>query len=225
MWYLSFRLILTFAAGEWSTLMLPTHTALPLVDMAGPLALQRNFSVLGFSCDNWLNHSFTITILPVQLKNTKAGDPSLIIDDFKGTRSLWEQTASHASSNSSYTQQAEVRVVHEDESPSGMALQLICGHNNGSCGAASAGGKCPEGCLYDGSWCQRLQTSYVNRKPSQEFCLPTECNSTNTLDVREYEAFDLTWKASDEFRHLPIRLYDFPIGMQTTRYPSFSNKT
>ena len=60
-----------YTSGEWATLMLPVHTHLPMLDCAGPLYLKRNFSVLGFSCDNWLNHSVNLTILPAHAVDSR----------------------------------------------------------------------------------------------------------------------------------------------------------
>ena len=57
-----------YVPGEWAYLMMPTVTRLPMCDMAGKGFLLRNFSALGFSCDNWRNHTVTLTIQPVELR-------------------------------------------------------------------------------------------------------------------------------------------------------------
>ena len=62
-----------FKPGDWSTLMLPVHEHLPMLDASGPGYLKRNFSALGFSCDNWQNETITLTILPVSLRGACAG--------------------------------------------------------------------------------------------------------------------------------------------------------
>ena len=55
------------AATPWSYLMMPTATRLPMVDMAGAGFLERNLSALGFTCDNWMNESVVMTVMPIAL--------------------------------------------------------------------------------------------------------------------------------------------------------------
>ena len=178
-----------------------------MLDCAGPLYLKRNFSVLGFSCDNWLNHSVNLTILPVGLTGP-AGE--LPIDDFSPERSggLWTPGL----------------LVREADSKSDWALRIVCAANTSSCGAVGADGSCPAGCVSDGKgWCQAIASTFVNRLPSQRHPLPTERDAGNVLDVREYEAFDLRWKMSADYRP-PLPDARFPVGMQTVDFAPQSNR-
>lgn len=205
-----------FAPGEWSTLMLPTHEHLPMLDTSGPAYLKRNLSALGFSCDNWMNETVNLTILgPIALHGPNGA--VMIIDNFDGTSSLWEGRSLPARGSSA-------SIVHE---AGGRALRLVCAANRTSCGPIPAKGGCPAGCVSDGSWCQSLATTFVNRAPSTAFPLPTEVDHGNTIDVRSYESFDLKWKISANYKPPPTGGAGFPIGVQTMTYPSgcFCNKT
>ena len=187
-----------YSVGEFSTLFLPMHTHLPFLDAAGPLYLKRNFSVLGFSCDNHLNTSVNLTILPVSLHGP-AG--RLAIDDFTpATQALWRTAASST--------------VPERSSPSGWALRIVCATNHTGCGpllpnrdplAPAGGGICPAGCVSDGSSCQSVRTTFVNRAPSQTHPLPTEIDPGNVLDVRG--AKESNPMAGLRPAHLPSTLY------------------
>jgi hypothetical protein len=213
-----------YTPGQWSTLFLPTHTHLPMVDLSGPAYLQRNFSALGFSCDNWMNETVTLTILAVTIDppstdpaNKLAAAPKLVIDDFVATASLWDVDG-------------VAKVVPEAVSSSGFALHITCAANTSSCGAPVTSKKgqppsCPAGCIYDGGWCQSMRTTHVNRKPSAAHPLPTEFDGGNTIDVREWEAFNLKWRLSSNYRPPPAGTPMFPLGVQTTAYSPFSNKT
>ena len=207
----------TFVAGEWATLMLPTHEHLPMLDASGPAYLQRNFSSLGFSCDNWQNETIKLTVLPVALHGPSGA--KLSIDDFTAhTASLWRHSLPASSS---------VSIVDEVTSPSGRALQLVCAANTSSCGPIPKKGGCPAGCISDGAWCQSVMTSFVNRAPSMTQPLPTEVDHGNTIDVHTFESFDLRWKVSGNFQPPPAGSSKFPIGVQTMDYPQgcFCNKT
>ena len=198
--------------------MLPTHEHLPFLDTSGPAYLKRNFSALGFSCENWQNESVNLTILPVALHGPDG--ETLPIDDFTSeTAHLWR----HA-----YPAAAHSDVVPEPLSPSGHALQLVCVVNATSCGAPDPTGLCPAGCLLDSSmWCQAVKTTFVNRLPSRAHPLPTERDPLNTIDVRAFESFDLKWKMSSNYQPPPSGSASYPIGVQTMDYPigCFSNKT
>ena len=202
-----------------ATLMLPTHEHLPFLDTSGPAYLKRNFSALGFSCENWQNESVNLTILPVALHGPDG--ETLPIDDFTPeTAHLWRDA---------YPAAAHSDVVPEPLSPSGYALQLVCAANATSCGAPDPkSGLCPAGCLLDSSmWCQAVETTFVNRLPSRAHPLPTELDPLNTIDVRTFESFDLKWKMSSNYQPPPSGSASYPIGVQTMDYPTgcFSNKT
>ena len=140
-----------FIPGEWATLMLPTHEHLPMLDASGPAYLQRNFSALGFSCDNWQNETITLTVLAVELHGPAGATKS--IDDFGAdTASLWRHSLPLGSS---------VAIVDEPKSPSGRALQLVCTANTSSCGPIPKKGGCLAGCISDGAWCQAVATTFV----------------------------------------------------------------
>ena len=145
--------------------------------------------MLGFSCDNWLNHSVNLTIMPVSLRGP-AG--ALAIDDFTpATAHLWTTGAGG--------------IVQESASPSGWALRVICAANTTSCGPLAVkplktGGLCPPGCVSDGASCQSELTTFVTRAPSGAHPLPTESDAGNVLDIREFESFDLRWKLSADYR-------------------------
>ena len=206
-----------FTPGHYATMFLPTHEHLPFLDTSGPAYLQRNFSALGFSCENWQNESVNLTILPVTLHGPDG--KSLPIDEFTPkTAHLWGHP---------YPVTAHSAVVPEPSSPSGYALQLVCAANATSCGAPKSG-LCPPGCLLDSSkWCQAIQTTFVNRLPSRAHPLPTELDPLNTIDVRTFESFDLKWKMSANFEPPPAGSSGYPIGVQTMVYPQgcFCNKT
>ena len=201
--------------GRFSKLFLPTHTHLPFLDAAGPLYLKRNFSVLGFSCDNWLNHTVNLTILPISLQGP-AG--VLSIDDFTAaTAGLWTHSGSAAT-------------VKERASSSGSALRIVCAANATSCGPLApkvlpSGGLCPIGCVSDGQWCQSVRPTFVNRAPSQTHPLPTERDAGNVLDVRAYEAFNVEWKMSGDYVSPPAGGPCFPLGVQTVDFAPQSNRT
>eukprot|EP01047_Picozoa_sp_COSAG01_P045184 COSAG01_NODE_4144_length_5300_cov_3.103057_2_plen_532_part_00 len=208
-----------FTPGHYATMFLPTHEHLPFLDTSGPAYLKRNFSALGFSCENWQNESVNLTILPVALHGPDG--KSLPIDEFTPkTAHLWGRP---------YPVTAHSAVVPEPSSPSGYALQLVCAANATSCGApAPKSGLCPPGCLLDSSkWCQAIQTTFVNRLPSRTHPLPTELDPLNTIDVRTFESFDLKWKMSANFEPPPAGSSSYPIGVQTMVYPQgcFCNKT
>jgi hypothetical protein len=209
-----------FTPGDWSTLMLPVHEHLPMLDASGPGYLKRNFSALGFSCDNWQNETITLTILPISLRGPNG--VSLPIDDFSSgkTAALWTLALPVSSAISS--------VIQEPTSPSGYALQLVCAANTTSCGPPDPRtGSCPTGCIFDSGWCQAVQTSFVNRQASEAYPLPTEVDPFNTIDVRTFESFDLAWKVSANYKPPPAGSSAFPIGVQTMDYPTgcFCNKT
>jgi hypothetical protein len=203
-----------YEPGQFSTQFLPTHTHLPFLDAAGPLYLKRNLSVLGFSCDNWLNHTVNLTILPIALRG-RAG--KLLIDDFgPATAHLW--TAGAGS------------VVRSSDSPSGWALQIVCAANASGCGPLATkplrtGGLCPPGCVSDGAMCQSERTTFVVRAPSSTHPLPTELDTGNVLDVRDFQSFDLRWKLSSDYRPPAVRDSCFPFGMQTVAFAPQSNRT
>lgn len=137
-----------------------------VLDASGPAYLKRNFSALGFSCDNWQNESITLAVMPVVLHGPEGA--TLPIDLFSpDTASLWQQA---------FPNNSRVATIEEPTSPSGYALQITCGANVTSCGYADSNGKCPPGCLFDfkSSWCQSIQTTFVNRLHSKLYPLPTE---------------------------------------------------
>ena len=206
-----------YSPGQWSILMLPTHEHLPMLDASGPAYLKRNFSALGFSCDNWQNDTITLTILPVGLRGPNGA--TLPIDDFRETAALWR----HA-----FPATAASTVVQDSASPSGFALRLVCAANTTSCGSPEPrSGACPIGCILDDGWCQSVQTSFVTRLASVTHPLPTEVDPFNTIDVRTFESFDLKWKVSANYQPPPTGSSAFPIGVQTMDYPQgcFCNKT
>ena len=103
-----------------------------------------------------------------------------------------------------------------------------CGVNTTTCGPVDTKGHrgCPAGCVDDGAgWCQGVMTTYVNRRPSSKFPLPTEGDPAATLNVLEWEALDITWKVSGNYSPPPTGSAAYPIGVQTTTYAPFSNKT
>ena len=185
------------------------------MSVANTVDLKRNFSVLGFSCDNWLNETVNLTILPLSLSGPSGELP---IDEFTAaTQPLWSGGAG--------------QLVPEPESASGLALQITCAANSSSCGplapATSKGPavRCPVGCVSDGHWCQALATTFVNRQPSKTHPLPTEIDPGNRLDVQDFEAFNLRWKLSANYRAPPVGGACFPIGMQTVDFAPQSNRT
>ena len=211
----------------WTKLMLPVRSHLPMLDQAGAGVLLRNFSALGFSCDNWQNETVTMTIMPVVLypvdvngNGSGSGgggsrtqpQPILSVDDFESTSHLWP---------------APSNVVREPTSPSGYALELRCTANTTSCGAPDPKKQlCPVGCMLDNDgWCQSVMTSFANRKRSAAFPLPTEAGGHGVIHVEDYDAANLVWRPSDNYKAPPHSSVLYPIGMQTTRYTAFSNKT
>eukprot|EP00035_Acanthoeca_spectabilis_P034364 m.28697 g.28697 ORF g.28697 m.28697 type:complete len:527 (-) comp6584_c0_seq1:1494-3074(-) len=204
-----------YTPGEWAYAMLPTTTRLPMLDMASPGFLLRNFSALGFSCDNWLNETVTLLIRPIELHHPSSNVSFTVrtVDDFKRTAALWESDAA--------------KVVAEPASSSGFALEITCQANtSGVCGPISAKKGCPVGCVPDGGgWCQAVATTVVNRRASSTYPLPTEDKDGSPLSVLEYDAIGLWWKVSPNYRPLPLGSAQFPIGVQTTDYPPFSNLT
>ena len=137
-----------------------------VLDASGPAYLKRNFSALGFSCDNWQNEAITLRLMPVVLHGPNGA--TLPIDLFTpDTASLWQQV---------FPNNSRVTTIEEPTSPSGYALQITCGANTTSCGPADSNDNCPAGCLFDSDtrWCQSIHTTFVNRLPSKLYPLPTE---------------------------------------------------
>ena len=213
-----------FTPGEVSTMMLPVRTHLPMLDQAGPGFLTRNFSALGFSCSNFLNHTINVTFFPLLLR----GDDKqvLLIDAFTAsTAHLWASSARDG---------GVAEVVPDSRSQSGYALRLVCAANTTGCGPIPKSGACPDGCVIDHGWCESTATSFVNRKPTvpgDPHALPTEHSPSSTIDVRNFSAFNLQWAIDAGYRQpvgppgSPNGGGVFPVGMQTTTYAPFSNKT
>ena len=202
------------SGGKANYLFLPTHSHLPMLDAAGALYLKRNFSVLGFSCDNWMNETVTMHVLPVSLRGPNGA--RLAIDDFAPpTSALWRTEHS--------------RTVADAASPSGYSLQITCPANaTASCGPPDAAtGSCALGCVLDESdWCQISRPTFVSRRRSASHPLPTEAAGVGAaLDVREYEAFDLRWRLSANYRPEPRGAALYPLGMQTVDFAPQSNRT
>ena len=178
----------------------------------------RNFSALGFSCDNWQNETVTLTIMPVALHPADANADVLQIDDFAETAGLWPGPAA---------------IVREASSPSGFALQLSCAANKTSCGAPDPKrGVCPPGCLLDTKegWCQSVRTSFTNRRQSARFPLPTEEAGGSgarhgVIHVKEFQAFNLQWRPSDNYQPPPLgSTLFYPVGMPVKTTRPLSNR-
>eukprot|EP00040_Diaphanoeca_grandis_P017451 m.91022 g.91022 ORF g.91022 m.91022 type:complete len:980 (+) comp26441_c1_seq2:222-3161(+) len=199
-----------YLPGTYSTMVLPTRTHLPFLDTAGPMYMKRNLSVLGISCDNWLNETVVLTVLPLSLVGPGG---KLTIDDFSVTSQLWSR-------------EGVAEIVRNNKSDSGFALEITCRVNNTSCGSPNTkDGSCAIGCVLDSGWCHSSKATFVNRRQSTTYALPTEIDADNSIDVDDFEAFNLQWKMSENHKAPSGGTALFPIGVQTVNCAPASNGT